>query len=194
MLATRNRKLAAIAVAVVALVGVGTAIAASTLHSGSSSPSATDSTGNRAKEPRSSDNGGRGFGLGRRDDGGGFGFGRPGGSLSAAATYLGVSQTQLFADLRAGKTLAQIASSTSGKSASGLIDAMVAAQRSDLESAVQSGRITRAMADQIEAAMKSRVTQLVDGGFGGGLGRGGRLGPPAQSPTPSQSQPGTSPT
>ena len=73
---------------------------------------------------------------------------------------------------------------------------MVAAQRSDLESAMQSGRITRAMADQIEAALKSRVTQMVDGGFGGGFGGRGRFGPPGQSQSPSSSpsQPGTSPT
>ncbi len=191
MLAITNRKLAAIAVAAVALVGVGTAIAASTLHSGSSSANATGSTGSGTQGAPSSGSGG-GFGLGRGAGGRGFGQGRRGGSFPAAATYLGISQTQLFADLRSGKTLAQIASSTSGKSASGLIDAMVAAQRSDLESAVQSGRITRAMAVQIETALKSRVTQMVDGGFGGGFGGRGRFGPPGQRPSPSQ--PGTSPT
>jgi hypothetical protein len=50
------------------------------------------------------------------------------------------------------------------------------------------------MADQIGAALRSRVTQLVNGGFGGGFGGRGRFGPPGQSPTPSQNQPGTSPT
>lgn len=54
----------------------------------------------------------------------------PGPGLSAAATYLGISQTELRADLQKGETLAQVANATSGKSASGLIDALVAAAKS----------------------------------------------------------------
>ena len=69
----------------------------------------------------------------------GPGFGRgPGLELSAAATYLGISEDTLRSDLQSGKTLAQIADATSGKSASGLIDALV-------------------------AAAKTRITALVDG-------------------------------
>ena len=51
----------------------------------------------------------------------------PGPELAAAATYLGISGDTLRSDLQSGKTLAQIADATSGKSASGLIDALVAA-------------------------------------------------------------------
>jgi len=58
---------------------------------------------------------------------GGPGHGRgPGGDLSAAASYLGLTDAQLRADFQNGQTLAQIANATSGKSASGLIQALVA--------------------------------------------------------------------
>jgi hypothetical protein len=211
---SRNRKLGAIAVAVVALAGVGTAYAASHLHTGSGTKNATPTgrggfAGGRSFSLPPSNNDGNGNGGGSGFGGRGFrggGFGGPGGSFSAATSYLGISQTQLFTDIRSGKTLAQVANATSGKSAAGLIAAMVAAQKSQLESAVQSGRITKAMANQIEANLKSRVTQMVNGGFGrfggrGGNGFGGGNGgngfgsPPSQAPGQGQGgQPGTSPT
>ena len=181
---TSRRKLGAIAVAVVALVGVGTAYAASKLHSSSTSAAARGGFAPAAGQfgaPPSSNGYGRRF-DGRPFDGRGFGLGRPGGSFTAAATYLGISQAQLFTDIRSGKTLAQIANSTSGKSASGLIDAMVAAEKTELDAAVKSGRITQAMADQIEANLTARVTQMVNNGFGRFGGRGGGNGfgsPPA---------------
>ena len=154
---TRNRKLGAIAIAVVALAGVGTAYAASKFHSSSSSTNAAargggfvaPARGQFGGPPSGNGYGGGGFGGGRF--GGRGGFDGPGGSFTAASSYLGISQAQLLTDIRSGKTLAQIANSTSGKSASGLIVAMVAAQKSQLDAAVKSGRITQAMADQIEA-------------------------------------------
>jgi hypothetical protein len=193
---SRNRKLGAIAVAVVALAGVGTAYAASKMHSASGSTSAAargsgfvaPARGQFGAPPSANGYGnGGGFGDGRF---GGRGFDGPGGSFSAASSYLGISAAQLFTAIRSGKTLAQIANSTSGKSASGLIAAMVAAQESELDAAVKSGRITRAMADQIEVNLKVRVTQMVNNGFGRFGGRGGGLGggngfgsPPSTPPT-----------
>jgi hypothetical protein len=199
---SRNRRLGAIAVAVVALAGVGTAYAASKFHSSSNSSGNAAArgggfvapAGGQFGAPPSGNGYGRAFGGGRFGDRG-FGLGRPGGSFTAASSYLGISAAQLFTDIRSGKTLAQIANSTSGKSASGLIAAMVAAQKSQLDAAVKSGRITQAMADQIEANLKARVTQMVNGRFGGRGGFGGGNGfgsPPSQSP--SLGQPGASPT
>ena len=130
---------------------------------------------------------------------GGRGFGGRAGGLQAAATYLGISTTDLFTDIRSGKSLAQIANSTSGKSASGLIDAMVAAQEQQISAAVKSGRLTQAQADQLTANVKSRVTAMVNGtGFGGppgggngfGFGQGGGGGGQAPSQGSSPSQPG----
>jgi hypothetical protein len=81
--------------------------------------------------------------------GGHFGHG-PGPGLDAAATYLGISETSLFTQLRSGKTLAQIADATSGKSAAGLIAALVADAKQHFGANVP-GDLTR------------RITDLVDG-------------------------------
>jgi hypothetical protein len=67
---------------------------------------------------------------------GGHGPGGPGPELSAAATYLGISETALRSDLDSGKTLAQIADATSGKSSTGLIDALVAADKTRITALV----------------------------------------------------------
>jgi type II secretory pathway component PulK len=47
-------------------------------------------------------------------------------AVHPAALYLGVTVTQLREDVRSGKTLAQVANSTSGKSEAGLIEAILA--------------------------------------------------------------------
>src|SRR5207302_3118042 len=49
--------------------------------------------------------------------------------LALAASYLGISPQQLTRDLRSGQSLAQIANGHPGRSASGLIDILVAAKR-----------------------------------------------------------------
>jgi hypothetical protein len=105
------------------------------------------------------------------------GFGHGGDPLSSASTYLGVSASQLLTQLQAGKTLAQIANATSGKSAAGLIAAMVAAEKQQIEQAVSDGRLTRSQADAIEADLQQRVTDRVNGTFGG-PGDHPRCGPP----------------
>lgn len=60
---------------------------------------------------------------------------RRAGMLSAAASYLGISRAQLRSDLASGKTLAQIAAATPGRSEAGLVAALEAADRSRLQSA-----------------------------------------------------------
>src|SRR4051812_5088947 len=77
----------------------------------------------------------------------------PGAGLDAAASYLGVPASDLVTALRSGKTLADVASSTSGKSPSGLIAALVAAEKSHLAAAVKDGRLTQAQADTIGAGL-----------------------------------------
>jgi hypothetical protein len=65
--------------------------------------------------------------------GGMHGYGVDAGScLTAAARYLGLSDTDLRAQLHAGKSLAQVAADR-GKSVDGLKDAMLAAAKSNLE-------------------------------------------------------------
>jgi hypothetical protein len=55
-----------------------------------------------------------------------------GGLLASAAGYLGVTPVQLRSELRSGRSLAEIANATTGKSAAGLIAAVEAAQHAKL--------------------------------------------------------------
>jgi hypothetical protein len=99
----------------------------------------------------------------RGPGGPGFGHGAHGDELTAAAAYLGVTEAALTTQLQAGKTLAQVANATSGKSAAGLIDALVAAEKTELATAVKAGTITQAQSDQIATTLKDRFTALVNG-------------------------------
>ena len=103
--------------------------------------------------------------------------------LSAAATYLGVTDAALVADVQAGKTLAQVASATSGKTTAGLIAALVTAETAEINARVTAGTITQAQADAQIATLTTRFTAFVNGtlpdhgpggpGFPGGHGGGG---------------------
>jgi hypothetical protein len=94
----------------------------------------------------------------------GFAFGLPlRGDLQAAAAYLGIPVSTLVKDLRSGKTLAGVAGSTPGKSASGLIHALATHEQAALDEAVKAGRLTQAQESALEAGLKARVTALVNG-------------------------------
>ncbi|HWX09021.1 MAG TPA: hypothetical protein VNY33_03495 [Gaiellaceae bacterium] len=112
---------------------------------------------------------------------GGGGGGGPAEDLAAAATYLGLTDAALQADLQAGKTLAQVAAATSGKSTDGLIAALVAAEKTEFAAAVTAGKLTQAQADAMTAQLTQRFTDLVNGTFpdhpGGPDGHGGPGGP-----------------
>jgi hypothetical protein len=100
------------------------------------------------------------FGLG-----GGFGFGHHRGAvfggLEAAATYLGLSESELRSELVSGKSLADVAKAK-GKSVDGLVNVLVADAKKHIEDAVTAGRLTRQQADQIEADLKTRVQDRVN--------------------------------
>jgi hypothetical protein len=111
----------------------------------------------------------RGRGLRDRGDRGpgAYGAGSPmfaarGALALAAYSYLGVSSTQLYNDLRSGQTLAQVADATSGKSAAGLVSALVGARREQLAVAVAAGLLTRTHEEAMLANLPSRITALVD--------------------------------
>ena len=80
----------------------------------------------------------------------------------AAAQYLGVSPMTLRSDLRSGKSLAQIAGSTSGKSVDGLKAAIIAAEKSRLDAAVKNGRITSQQEQQVLSRLSSRIDSLIN--------------------------------
>ncbi len=108
---------------------------------------------------------GAGFGRG----GGGFGFRHfgPGpmmGDLSAAASYLSLTQAQLMTKLQSGKTLAQVAKDQ-GKSVDGLVSALKNDLQQKLDKAVSAGRLTKAQEQQALAAADQRLKDLVNGKF-----------------------------
>lgn len=118
-------------------------------------------------------------------------FGHRGGfthfrDLDAAASYLGLTEAQLRERLESGKTLAQVAKDE-GKSVDGLVDALVAEAKKDLDAAVGAGRLTKEREQEILNGLKQRITDMVNGTFGpGGPGFRGEHrfggGPPALAP------------
>jgi hypothetical protein len=90
--------------------------------------------------------------------------------LSAAASYLGMTEAELRATLR-GSTLAEIAKDK-GKSVSGLVQALVVAQEKRIDQAVADGRLTQAQASELKADLEDRTKDLVNGEL-----RGFRDGP-----------------
>ncbi len=89
-------------------------------------------------------------------------FAARGWAAPAAARYLGVSTSQLQTELKSGKSLAQLAEASDGKSVTGLVEAMVAAKKERLATALAAGRITKAREEARTARLKRRVERLVD--------------------------------
>jgi hypothetical protein len=91
----------------------------------------------------------------------GLGAARHGALRAAALSYLGLSRHQLILEMKTGKTLAEIADATPGKSAAGLTEALVNAIKPRLDAAVASHRLSK----QEEAAhlsrLKGRIARLL---------------------------------
>jgi hypothetical protein len=101
--------------------------------------------------------------------------------LQTASTYLGISTTDLQTQLRAGKTLGEIAAATPGKTKDGLIAAIVASETAQIDKAVTDGKLTADQATKLKTGLTERVTQMVDHTgphFGFGFGFGPREGRP----------------
>jgi hypothetical protein len=97
------------------------------------------------------------------------GFGHHGffGRLEAAAGYIGITEAQLRTELQSGKSLAQVATAHR-KSVDGLIDALVAAAKDKLDSAVSAGRLTKAQETEMLSVLKDRITSAVNNTGGPG--------------------------
>lgn len=120
---------------------------------------------------------GRGFGpgMGFGFDKGHMGFGGVD-MMATAATYLGITEAQLQTQLRSGKSLADVATATSGKTVAGLEDAIVAAATKAVNA---NTNLTADQKAQIIANLKTMVDAMVTRTPGAGpLGdhmNGGRM-------------------
>lgn len=79
-----------------------------------------------------------------------------------AATYLGTTTATLLSQLQSGKTLAQIAEATPGKSKAALIETLVAARRAKLASRLAAGKLSQATEQQLLAHLQKRMTRVAD--------------------------------
>jgi hypothetical protein len=88
--------------------------------------------------------------------------GQHGGLLDTAATFLGMSVSDIQSALKSGKTLADLATSK-GKTAADLVTALEAPAKANLDQAVKDGKITQAQENTILANLTTHLTNLVNG-------------------------------
>lgn len=81
--------------------------------------------------------------------------------LGPVAELLKTTPAELRAELRAGKSLAEIAAAK-GISKTELVTAITAPVKERLAKAVASGRLTQARADELAKRLTERVTKLID--------------------------------
>ena len=81
--------------------------------------------------------------------------------LGPVATLLKMTREEVRAELKAGKSLAEIAAAK-GVSKTDLIAAMSAPAKERLAKAVAAGKLTQTRADELAARLTERVTKLVD--------------------------------
>jgi hypothetical protein len=92
------------------------------------------------------------------------------GQLATAAGYLGASPTQVRSELRSGKSLAQIADATAGRSEAGLIAALEAAGREKLSAAAAKlPSLITAEVDRAGGPTGARASGRPQGGHGRAL-------------------------
>ncbi len=81
--------------------------------------------------------------------------------IAVAAQYLGITPATLRSDVQSGKSAAEIASSTPGKSVAGLTAAITAAATTRLDQLVSRGVITSQQEQQLLATLPARLDTLL---------------------------------
>ncbi len=101
-----------------------------------------------------------------------------GGHLETVAGVIDVDVTALVEALRDGQTMAEVAEAN-GSSAQAVIDALVAEMNTNLDQAVEDGKLTTDQAEEIRADAPDRIESMVNGEFEGRKGFDGhrRMGP-----------------
>jgi len=115
------------------------------------------------------------------------GFIAGGKGLTAIADVLGITEDEFMKQLKAGKTLADLAADK-GVDVQKLIDAQKAAIESGLKDAVQAGKLTQEQADKRLADAEKMAQDFVNGkgfGFGGERHHGGFKGQHVDDAKPS---------
>lgn len=87
--------------------------------------------------------------------------------VQTAASYLGVPAQQITADLKAGKSLSQIADGVSGKSAAGLQAALQQAMQTKVSAAVTAGKLTSDQQQKITTRIQTMLPKLMARTWGG---------------------------
>ncbi len=105
-----------------------------------------------------------------------WGGGPDGMPLSIVAETLGLETDDLLAQLRDGKTVAEIAEAQ-GVALADVIDAVVAARADQLAAAVEDGTLTQAQADAMQALLRANLEAHFTQGMPGPFGRGMAFGP-----------------
>jgi hypothetical protein len=82
-------------------------------------------------------------------------------ALKTSATTIGISPQTLWADLKTGKSISQVASAN-GSSAGAVESALVSAADQAVNKAQASGRITSTQASTLEARIPARIDRLVN--------------------------------
>jgi hypothetical protein len=81
--------------------------------------------------------------------------------IDVAARYLGIGKAQLRRQMRSGKTLGVIAAATPGKSAAGVIEAIVASRSSRITAAIAAGTLSKSDQAARLAQVRRRATIVV---------------------------------
>ena len=106
-----------------------------------------------------------------------------GAAMQELAKALGISEQKLHEELRAGKSVADIAKAQ-GKSLDSVRNALRSAAKTRLDKAVADGHLTRAQADDRLEHLDEHLTRLDQPRPGRGRGGPGHHGPPPAPPTP----------
>ena len=80
----------------------------------------------------------------------------------ASADYLGIPADQLKDQLKAGKSLGQIANATAGKSRDGLLKALDEAAGKRIDAAVDTGKLTKDQATALRTKVDAAMVKIVD--------------------------------
>jgi hypothetical protein len=91
-----------------------------------------------------------------------LGGARHGALRAAALAYLGMTRHQLIEQVRSGKSIAEVANSTPGKSAAGLTEALMKVVTAKVNAAVSAHRLEKKAEAARLTVLRSRISRLLD--------------------------------